>query len=250
VLQQAGTILTGQQTQFVEMQNQVNSLEDQLINSTTYAEINQRLTYLEDSFTANQALFDSTDTIVGMINTVSQNLNNLIQGKTSIQVSYNLDIVKSGDGIFVDRSVPNQITIDNEVQSYNLQPSVPYSADLHAGGTIKLHQFTNYFRHDAGGLSFSLGADIFIQVDDSTTKWTIGQKLRLVFADPIDPQTNSVIFTTDSLNRNGGGTYGVLVGAANSADFSPSGDTPIFEMICVNDDYVHGNLQFVLDRIK
>ena len=244
VVQKTSSILTQQTQEMIDLNVKLLELEDLILNSGNVQEIYLRLSALEDNFIANQAIFNNTSDLMSLITKVSDSLANLLAGQTSIEVAYNSNVVKNGDGIFIDRSVPNQITVDNIVQSYNI--GTLYYGDLSLGATIPLLMYNNYFRHSVSGAILSATSDIYIKIDDSLIKWKKGQSFKIVFDDVLDMQTNSIIIQTDATNTFGNGTYGILIGTLNETDFSPSGDKPIIEIICVDDV----NMIFVIDRLR
>jgi len=246
VLQQSSAVLNEQSTEIIDLKNQMLQLEDLIINTSNINEINLRLDNLEEDFAANQALFNNTNDIMALIEKNADSINQVLAGQTSIEVSYNLNAIKGGSGIFVDRSVPNNVTLNNTVQGFTITQNVPYFADLSAGGTITLQKYNNYFRHSVGGAVLNAATDIYVKVDDSQVKWQRGQTLRLVFDDILDMQTFSLIIQTDATNSFGNGTYGVFVGAVSSTEFTPAGDRPIFDITCVDDI----NMVFIIDQIR
>jgi hypothetical protein len=246
VIQQTASILNEQTTEVVELKNQMLKLEDLVINTSSENEINLRLDNLEANFLANQALFNNTEDIMALIEKNSDEINNILAGETSIEVSYNLNAIKGGDGIFVDRSIPNVVSLNNFVQGFTITQNVPYFGDLSGGGTITLQKYNNYYRHSVNGAILTAQNDIYIKVDDSQVKWKRGQTLRLVFDDVLDMQSYTVILQTDATNVMGNGTYGVLVGAVSGAEFDIALDRPIFDITCVDEI----NMLFVIDQIR
>ena len=244
-LQQSATILSSQSDDIIAMNAKLLEIEDLVINIDDINEIDLRITTLEDAMVANQSLFDNTEEIVGMINTLSDEFNTIMKGQTSISVSYNTDIIKAGTGVTVDRSVANQITINNSVQGFTVT-TLPYQSDLSSGGTIPLQPFNNYYRHYANGATSQSNNDVYIRIDDTNVQWKRGQTYRIVFEDVLDMQSYSVIFQTDAPNRKGTGVYGVLVGSASGIEFDDASDRPIFDITCVDEV----NVVFLIDQIR
>lgn len=246
VVQSTANILSEQTTEIVALSNKMLELEDLVLNVSDVNEINLRLDNLESDFLENQALFNNTNDIMSLIQKNADSINQILNGQTSIEVSYNLNAIKGGAGITIDRSVPNNVTVNNVVQGFTITQAVPYFGDLSAGGTIKLQQFNNYYRHSVGGLTLTAASDIYVKIDDSLIKWSRGQTYRLVFDDILDMQSFSVIIQTDANNLFGNGVYGVFVGAVSGAEFDLASDRPIFDITCVDDI----NMVFVIDQIR
>jgi hypothetical protein len=246
IFQSAATVLSEQTVEVVELKNKMAQLEDLIINTSDVNEINLRLDSIEQNFLANQALFSNTSAIMALIQKNADSLTQVLNGQTSISVSYNLNAIKGGDGILIDRSIPNNVIVDNLVQGFSITQNIPYFGDLSLGGTITLQKFNNYYRHSVSGAILTAQNDIYVKIDDTLVKWTRGQTLRLVFDDVLDLQTYSLIIQTDATNKFGNGTYGVFVGAVSGAEFDLASDRPIFDITCVDDI----NMLFVIDQIR
>lgn len=245
-LQDAAAILGDKAAEIDSVRADVTALQDNLINLEQWSEIDLRIKVIEDSLAASQALLDNQQAVMSLIEKTQNDLDALVLGQTSISVAYNIDAVKQGDGIIIDRSTPNQVKVFNANQSFNIASAVPYEGDLITGGTLAVQKFTNYFRHYASGLAQITGSDITVRLDDTANQWQAGQTFRLVFEDPIEMSGYSLILLTDAPNRLGGGSYGVTVANIPATDFDAADDRPIFEITCVDPI----GLNFVVDRIR
>ena len=106
VLQDAAKNLNDRTLEIMGMQDQITALTDLIINTDDSTDIKLRLDTVEKSLQANQALFDNTQDILSLIERNSDTIQNILQNQTSINMTYNLDLLKDGDGTFVDRSTP------------------------------------------------------------------------------------------------------------------------------------------------
>jgi hypothetical protein len=246
IMQQSAQVLNDQVTAFAALEGRVDNLEDLIINLDTYEELDLRITGLEDSYQANQALFNNTNDIVGLINKTNDELNNIINNKTSIEVSYNLDAIKDGEGVSVDRSVPNLVRLSTTVQGYTIPQADPYQADISAGYTVNLQAYNNYFRHYASGLTILATGDIQFLINDTARKWKRGQSFRLAIEDVLDMGPYNLVVKTDAENRFGGGAYGMIVASLSGAEFDLAGDRPVWDIICVDEV----NYTFVIDQVR
>lgn len=246
ILQQASQVMNDQTSSFISLSNRVATLEDQIINLDTYDEISLRLGSLESSYQANQALFNNTNDIVAMINKTDDELNNIINNQTSIEVAYNLDAVKKGNGISIDRSVPNLVKINNTVQGATISTTDPYQGDLTASLTHKLQMYNNYFRHYVSGLVLTAAGDIVFKVDDTALKWSRGQTLRLAIEDTLDMGVYNLILKTDAENKFGFGNYGMVIASLSGVEFDAATDRPIWDITCVDEV----NYIFIVDQLR
>jgi hypothetical protein len=227
-----------------QLQQEVLAIKDLLINTVDSTEIGTRITNLETSLIANQAIFSNTGDLVTMIENTNSKINSIIAGDTNIVVSYDLNGIRPGEGIYVDRSTPNRVRIINANQQYNIANGS--ITNIFTGNTLTLGTFTNYFVHQNSGAPIILGADLSIYINDTIITWKKGQVLRLVFDDELIPGIFDLKIYTDALNRNNTGVYGVAIGLFNDLDFTPSLNKPIFDIICLDDV----NFTFRVDKIR
>ena len=87
---------------------------------TGHVNVCLNLDVVEASLQANQALFDNTQDILSLIENNTDTINNILQNQTSINMTYNLDLLKDGDGTSVDRSTPNILRVNVTQQDYNI----------------------------------------------------------------------------------------------------------------------------------
>ena len=252
VLQEAASTLNDRTADLVDLQNKYAQLYDLVLNSTNGSTINSRVATLENSLQVNQALFNNTQDIMGLIERNYSMITSILQGTSSVTIAYNLDLIKQGLGVSVDRSVPNKVIINNTVQGFSLDStSYAFSVNPSGGNVLVLKPYSNYFKHKNNGLSINATNDIIIKIDDTLVKWSIGQTLRIVFDDPIILSTNNIYLYTDStgsypLTSPSGRNYNVLIGGFTQSSFIGSNNKPIFDCVCVDDK----NLIFEIDQIK
>lgn len=253
VLQEAARTLNDQTTEIISLADRVNTLEGLVVTMDDNTSINARLTALENSMVANQALFKNTQDILGLIERNYTMVKDILNGRTNIKLSYDLDLIKSGEGLNVDRSTPNRLILNNNVQHYSLPDEGGYSFTINpvSGNTLMLKPFSNYYKHSNFGLTISLTNDLIIKIDDTSSKWKKGQTLRLVFDDKIILNGNNILIYTDStglypLATPSGVYYSILVGGFTQNIFNSSDNKPIFDIVCVDEK----NLVFEIDQIR
>ena len=200
---------------------------------------------------ANQSLFDNTQDILSLIEGNSDKIDSILQNQTSVNISYNLDLLKDGDGTKVDRSIPNLLKVNVTQQDYNISTNSLFTINPVAGNTIPLTIYTNYLKHKNNGVSIDASNDIVIRIDDGLVKWQKGQVMRLVIGDEIDLGTYSMVIVTDALGEYpkanpSGSPYSIVVAGFINTKFSGSGYKPIFDIVCIDEK----NLIFEIDQIK
>ena len=251
VLQDAAKNLNDRTLQIANMQQDINDLKDLIINTDDSTEIKARLDLVESALQANQALFNNTQDILSLIEQNSDTIENILQNQTSINMSYNLDLLKDGNGTSVNRNTPNILKVDVTQQDYNIGNNSLFTINPVAGNTVPLSIYTNYLKHKNNGVSITATNDIVIRIDDSLNKWQKGQVLRFVIGDEIDLGNYSVVMLTDALgeypkSNPSGVPYSTVVAGFLNIQFSSSGYKPIFDIVCVDEK----NLIFEIDQIR
>mgnify|MGYP006892310565 FL=1 len=170
-------------TQFTQLQTDWEKVKSSLLTTSKTSDIESRLSSLEKALLANSALFLNTKNVIEKITNVEGQLTNFVAGKTSLEVAYNTDVVKSGSGIGISRGISNQIVVNNETPDYNFETSPIF--DIALAQSIPLVPFSNYYRHEKSGNSHTLTGNLVLKINDTLTQWKKGQVLRLVFADPV-----------------------------------------------------------------
>jgi hypothetical protein len=226
------------------LQQEVNNLKDLMLNDTNSAELSARITDLETSLIENQAIFDNTGVIMNMIDNTNTKLDSILNGDTNVTVSYDLDAIRPGLGISVDRRTPNIARIINSTQYYNISDTS--LRNVFTNNVLELSTFTNYYVHQNSGTPIVLSRDLQIFIDDTKFEWRKGQILRLVFEDQLEPSVYDVKIYTDALNRSNNGEYGVLISVLTDLDFTPSQNAPIFDIICLDSTL----FTFRVDKIR
>jgi len=191
-------------------------------------------------------MFDNSTSIYEMIQKNYDEIMNIYKGITSIKMSYDLDVLKEGTGIILDKSVPNEITLKNKLQSYNLteSPILNVINDFTINNsrlekTVKLKSYSNYIKL-SNGFANEFDKDIALFIDDTETIWENGQTYKIVVDSnfPMDMYTlgsYDFVVYTDTIDRNGNGNvYGVEVARIYSSDFYKSNGTPSIEIICLD----------------
>lgn len=252
VLQDASSTLNNTAAIYTQLEERVSSAESLLLTSETTFNIDRRIQFIEQALSANQALFNNTQAIMGLINQNYELIRALVNNETSIEVSYNLDLIKQGPGIIVDRSVPNQLTIRNRNQAYNIgENNGNITLQNNSTNIIPLIPFTNYVKHVNDGTPITLTSDLTIRIDDSKfTNWGTGQTLRFSFGDEIIPGDYNVNFLTNSigsypLSNPTQVPYSTLIVSLSEEDFSTHNYMPVFDIICVDAQ----NLVFQIEAV-
>ena len=251
VLQDSSSTLNKSASQFIDLSSRVTNLENIALTTETSVNFNARISGIEESLAANQALFNNTQSILNLINQNYDLTRSILNNETSVEVSYNLNTINQGLGIGVDRSVENLVTINNTSQDFNIGQNKGYSILTQTGqNVIELLNFSNYFKHINNGIDINLTGDMTIRIDDTKVKWKNGQRFRISFGDRVYPQSSIITIVTDSqglypLSSPSGGIYSTTIIVLDDTIFSEWGYKPVFDIVCIDDQ----NLIFQVDSI-
>jgi hypothetical protein len=226
-------------------------MEDLLLSSTTTATLEARIAQLEAALAANQALFTNTNAVMQLIDQNYDMTRAIINGQSSVTVSYDLDLVKQGRGIDVDRSIPNQLFINNINQDFNIGSNNGVGTLTQTGSNlIPLVEFSNYFKHINNGIPITLTQDMNIRIQDTNIRWKTGQRFRLTFGDRVYPSAFFINILTNAtgeypVSNPNASPYSTLIISLDSDFFSQYDYLPVLEIVCINQD----DLVFQVDAI-
>jgi hypothetical protein len=224
--------------------------------------MSKRVSALEQALNNARMSFSSSTALLDLINQNADNINQIINGSLSVNLTYNTDVAKPGDGIILDKSIPNQIKIINRVQQYqtfclcknsskflktNSQNGRNSSSTTY-NNVLVLGQYTNYFKQRNTNPDPSTGIEyvqdtFYINIDDSSIGWKNGQTLKIVFEDPIDMSGFNMVIRTDSISRFGGGIFGKTISIIRPS--SLISNKPIIEIICTDESAYNFNVDII-----
>jgi hypothetical protein len=229
----------------------VESAKDVLSSSNTLQKLDLRLKAVENSLLASQVAFQNSTELLDMIETTSEKVDDLVAGRSSINVSYNLDVLRPGAGIIIDRRIPNEVTIASNVTPYSTVQDINLSPATTPLGTktLSLGLYNTYYRHKNAGSSTTLTGNVIIKIDDTVIDWRSGQKFDLVIDDQIEMAGYTITIKTDAKNKLGNpAAYGKTIAILTASDFPTTygrNGRPIISIICQNDR----TLDFIVDKI-
>jgi len=251
VLQDASSTLNNAATEFIDLSNRVTNLENITLSSSTTTNIDRRISQLEQAFAANQALFNNTQAVMGLINQNYDLVRAIINNETSVEVSYNLDLLKQGPGVILDRSTPNQVTVVNSSQDFNMLDTLGVGTFTQNGDNIiNLLDFSNYYKHVNNSTPLTLTGDLTIRINDGVINWKNGQRFRLSFGDKIYPGSYIIKVLTNSLGKYPisnptTSPYSTTIISFDDDIFASHEYEPVFDIVCIDAN----NLKFQVDVI-
>jgi hypothetical protein len=251
VLQDASSTLNNASSDFIELSNRVTAIENVTLSSSTAVNLDKRILAIEKSLAANQALFNNTQSIMQMIEQNYDLTRAILNNQTSVEISYDLDLIKQGPGIIIDRTVPNEVGIINDNQDFNIGPNFGYGTLTQGGNnSIPLLRFSNYFKHVNAGIPLTLTGDLTIRIDDSSIQWKRGQRFRFSFGDQVFPENFIITFLTNAsglypLTNPRGVNYSTVITSLDESNFVGYDYTPVFDIVCIDETA----LRFQVDTV-
>jgi hypothetical protein len=251
VLQDASGTINDTSSQFIALEERVTNMEDLILSSDTAQNLNLRIQSLEETLAANQALFSNTQGVIQLIDQNYDLIRSVINNQTSIEISYDLDVLKQGQGVFLDRSTPNQITISSTNQDFNIGTNYGYGTLLQSGtNIIPLIEFSNYFKHVNNGNNITLNGDLTIRLDDTNVKWKSGQRFRISFGDRIYPDVYFIRILTDAtgsypLSSPSGSSYSTTIVTLDADIMALNDYQSVIDIVCIDPS----NLVFQVDLV-
>ena len=252
VLQDASSTLNNASSDFIELSNRVTNLENITLSSPTSINMDRRIGNIEQTLAANQALFNNTQSIMGLIDQNYDLVRAILNNQTSVEISYDLNLVKQGPGIIVDRSIPNQLSVINAVQDFNISDTQSKGTLTQSGlNEIPLVSYSNYFKHVNNGVPLTLTGDLTIRLKDSSNaRWKSGQRFRISFGDQVYPGGFIINILTNAdglypLSNPSGVSYSTLIISLDDSSFSGYDYMPVFEIVCIDEK----SLKFQVDIV-
>ena len=251
VLQDASSTLNNASVDFINLSDRVTNLENITLSSQTAANLDRKITALEQTLAANQALFNNTHSIMGLINQNYDMVRAIINNQTSVEVSYNLDLFKQGSGISLDRSTPNEVTVNSINQDFTIGDDLGKGTFTQNGANeINLLRFSNYFKHVNNGNPLTLTGDLTIKLKDNPITWKNGQRFRLSFGDIIYPGQYFINILTNSqgkypISNPSTVSYSTHIITLDNDIFATQGYKPVLDIVCIDEN----NLEFQVDII-
>ncbi len=251
-LQESAKIFQTQQLEISELDQKVQSLENQITNVSDVTSLQAQLNSVQRQLDNANLAFANDTVLLDLIAKNSDEIQGLANGNVPITLQYNTDVIRQGTGINVDTNTPNLITISLANQEYNIM--VPFDKDqleITTLNPLNLNQatpqvfsdlriYTNMLRLDTVN---EAGGDLNIYIDDTDIQWSTGQTLRLTFNNNLNIGSRNIRVWTDAPSRLNAGSFGISMGVITNSDIS---EKPIIEFICTE----QGVLSFVYDIIK
>ena len=255
-LEQAAKLLRDANIRYSTISQRVDDLEGLVTSMDTVVELKQKLNALENSFENTSVNLADSNSLLSLITNTNIRLNDIINGTISSELQYNTDVIYSGSGIVIDKSVANKVKIKNDQKDYYFNKPFRWNENTATvyteitatnqydpanatgyGVWTRLKEFSNQLR--MVGLINTNVADnnINIYIDDKLIKWVDGQSFKVVFEN-LDTDGYNIVLWTNFLND-----FNTQIGSISASSLSES---PYFEIVCLNS----ANFEFAIDIIR
>jgi hypothetical protein len=243
-LENATDLLLQANNRYAKIADRLTSIENVILGTAQAAQLEARIKELEDDFTASSLQLQDSDALLTLINNAHEKLNQLIDGTIPVELQYNTDVIFSGKGTTVDKSIAGKIKINNDVEGYvvsdlykwdiasKITTGVLNSSNLfdnsqanQYGVWSKLNLYTNRLSLNNILNNEPLNSSLDIYIDDSTNGWKKGQVFKIAI-NTIDVNGNNIKVLT---NKSGGWQ--------NIVDIDPSQlitTKPYIELVCID----------------
>ena len=265
-LRNATDALTTNLADIQVLKSKIDELEDLVLTSENVESLIDRINDLEQSLLASSDIISSSDSILDLINRNYQEILNIYKNFTSVEMSYNIDVLRSGRGIELDRSIPGIVRVLTKNSTYSLKDSSIITFDK-----LLLNGTNNYLYHNHGlvegsnylkilGNNANLKTDVItlvnkqkliIFIDDSSISWVKGQSFKLVIGHEYQfnmTLNKAISIYTDSKNlvSSKDGPYSVEIASLTPIEVQISGGIPIIEVTCLDPD----SMTFTYDILR
>lgn len=253
LLKNATDMLIQANNRYNSIANRVDEIEQLVLTSQTAEELNNRIKQLENYIdNANLALSDS-QSLTQMITNVNYRVNQLIDGTIPSEVQYNTDILFGGNGVNIDKSVPNRIKVHNQVYGYQYSPIFKWDIaseekveQIDSNNKINGQEFKQYgiwtklkpytnrlslkelIEPNNDGFPVANG-DLNIYIADNSTNWKNGHVFKIVL--PTINMNNFNINIKTGINDNFNMIIANLISGQGGDLISNS---PYIEVICTD----------------
>lgn len=239
-MQQCTEMFTRARGSISNIESRLSDLESVMTMISNYEVVAQKVEELSQALENANLAFADRNSLLDLIAHVSDNVDSIINGRASVELQYNTDVIRGGYNTAIDTSAPNQVVVNTVSSGYNLcdailkydnskideeSPIVLNDQDHENDILTSLKPVSNMLRIYVNDEIPSI-YDINVYIDSSLVNWRTGQNFKIVFPN-LSLQTlngfNINIFTGDNYS---------IVHRINSTDLE--NNKPIIELTCID----------------
>lgn len=232
------------------LQDKIDVLEDRIAEEETLSDISNRLDTLEQSIITSQYLLSNSKDVLGLIDRNYKEITNIYQNLTSVEMSYNLDVINPGAGIQLDKSLKGKVKVSAINDGYSLSetPIIDYTNikyDQKNNWVYHTHTLQNYNNYlkiinnpliPNQSLILDRSQSFRLFIDDSIG-WKKGQVIRISFGDKyiFENMQTALTIVTDYRNLLKNPTpYSAVCGVLSTLDFNSFSNKPKIDIVCID----------------
>lgn len=262
-LDNASKLMLDANQKYTNIANKVSAIESLMLTSGQITDLQNQVSALQIEVQNAKLNYASPTELLKMIQSTNARINQMLDGTVPTSVQYNVDVLKQGDGILLDKSVVDKIKITNSVNGYEIDEVFNYdianqsflnwnivdkitSSNLYNPATASTTGIWARLRPYTNRLSIYLDSsnatanDINIYIDDTTVSWKKGQVVKIAFNSILDLGNRNLKIYTNKTDSNGW----VQVAGFNSSAMIT--EKPYVELVCIDEQ----NKTFELDILR
>jgi hypothetical protein len=246
-LEKAAEILKSANDRYSKLGDRLQNLENLVLTSPQLQNLVTRMDGLEASLENASLNYKKPSSMLELITSANQRINNIIDGTIPTSVQYNTDVIQQGSGIQLSKSNEKlKVTNTGGVYSMNdlfiydissgsledaidsTNPFNPTTASL-KGIWTRLKNFENLVRINLlVGSPIPPSSNLNIYIDDSVVSWKKGQVVKLSFKNQLPNMSGKSIKIWSKQE-------GVWTEKLEIASTELLSNTPYIELICIDE---------------
>lgn len=212
-LENAAEILKSANNRYNKLAERLDNLENIILTSSQLQNLNARMDEIEQDVQNASLNLKSPSSLLELITSANQRINDVIDGTIPTSVQYNTDVIQQGAGIKLDKSGGKKLKLSNSGGVYSMcelfnidlaskvvdpveinssNPFNPVTASVN-GIWARLKNFENLLRISVDSGDIPSGSNLNIYLDDSVVSWKKGQVVKLSFKDELPNMSGKTI---------------------------------------------------------
>lgn len=212
-LENAAEILKSANNRYNKLAERLDNLENIILTSSQLQNLNTRMDEIEQDVQNASLNLKSPSSLLELITSANQRINDVIDGTIPTSVQYNTDVIQQGAGIKLDKSGGKKLKLSNSGGVYSMcelfnidlaskvvdpveinssNPFNPVTASVN-GIWARLKNFENLLRISVDSGDIPSGSNLNIYLDDSVVSWKKGQVVKLSFKDELPNMSGKTI---------------------------------------------------------
>lgn len=216
---------------YSDLEQKYFDLENRYLNTTAIRLLESRINQLENNFANSNLLVSDMQQILDLIDVVNNKIQSIIDGKLDVSLQYNTDVINGGRGISVDKSVPNKVIFNNNIQEWNNVSKVSFNYGFNNNNEVVISDYNNVFIEEQNSVVFD--DNVQIKLDD-TNQFLTGQSVKIKLPSSIDPKIYNLSILTDKTGEKSGNSYSKVIRAITPDIINTITGNIVIEIYCID----------------